>query len=206
MSINRSTRLAILIALMGLALPLVVSAEEGKKKTVFPKESQAEPSEGTPTFTGKGKVTEAVDTIKGAIFDIGGGITLSLPKGLPIGHSRLLTLKTTTSRPTPSQIHPKFQRIGATLHFDGALNAARNPIVLALTAKRSPEKSGYKLVLAIEEAGLCDGKNKGSQLGHGLCSTWRTVDARYDSTGEKIVAELTSTGGYRLQFGLIPVE
>jgi hypothetical protein len=144
--------------------------------------------------------------LRGAIFEVGGDITLTLPKGLPIGHSRLLTLKTTTDKPALSQIHPSFQRLGATLHFNGALSTAAAPIILAVSLKRSPLKPGLKLVLAIEEAGLCTGKNKGSKLGHGLCSAWRTVDAQYDSEGGKMVAKLTSTGGYRLQFGLVPEQ
>jgi hypothetical protein len=190
--------------LLGLAVfPLSLAAAEGSKKAPQTP-GQDNSSDATPTVTGKGKVTEAVDTLKGAIFDIGGGVTLTLPKGLPIGHSRLVTLKTTNQKPVPSQIHPRFQRLGATLHFNGALNTAKAPIVLALSSKKEPVKARYKLVLAIEEAGLCAGNNKGSKLGAGLCSTWRTVDAQYDSASGRVVAKLKSTGGYRLQFGWIP--
>jgi hypothetical protein len=195
----------LVVVLLALALPLTLSAED-KKRTVFPKTEQDEGSDAIPTYTGKGTVTEAVSTKKGAIFDIGGGVTMTFPKGLPIGESRLLTLKNTTDRPAPAQIAPRFQRVGATLHFNGALNTGKAPIVLALGSKRTPEKAGYKLVIAIEEAGLCTKESKGSKLGHGLCSTWRTADARYDSTLGKIVADLTSTGGFRLQFGLVPQE
>jgi hypothetical protein len=204
MLMNNWARFTVVV-LLALALPLTASAED-KKRTVFPKTGQDEGSDAIPAYTGKGKVTEAVNTKTGAIFDIGGGITMTFPKGLPVGESRLLTLKTTTDRPAPAQIARRFERVGATLHFNGALNTARSPIVLALGLKRTPEKSGYKLVIAIEEAGLCTKESKGSKLGHGLCSTWRTVDVRYDSTEGKIVANLTSTGGYRLQFGLVPQE
>ena len=182
-----------------------VKAEEGKK-TVFPKSAEDDGAEETPTFTGKGKVTEAIDTRKGAVFDIGGGITMSFPRGLPVGRSRLVTFKTTTDKPSPAQINPRFQRVGSTLHFNGALNCGRTPIVLSMSSKRTPEKAGYKLVLAIEEAGICTKESKGSKLGQGLCSTWRTVEARYDSTGGKITVDLMATGGFRLQFGLVPVE
>lgn len=204
MLVNNWARFTVVV-LFAVALPLTASAEE-KKRTVFPNAGQGEGSDAIPTYTGKGKVTEAVSTKTGAIFDIGGGITMTFPRGLPVGESRLVTLKTTTDKPAPAQIAPRFQRVGATLHFNGALNTARAPIVLGLVSKKTPEKSGYKLVLAIEEAGLCTKEGKGSKLGHGLCSTWRTMDVRYDSEEGKIVAHLASTGGYRLQFGLVPQE
>ena len=46
-----------------------------------------------PTFTGKGKITEAINGKVGAIFDLGAGITITFPKGLPVGESRLVTLQ-----------------------------------------------------------------------------------------------------------------
>ena len=46
-----------------------------------------------PTFTGKGKVTEAINGKVGAVFDLGAGITMTFPKGLPVGESRLVTLQ-----------------------------------------------------------------------------------------------------------------
>ncbi|MBN1654690.1 MAG: hypothetical protein JXA30_13040 [Deltaproteobacteria bacterium] len=166
--------------------------------------AQENPSGEMPTHTGKGKVTEAVDTKKGAIFDIGGGITILLPQGLPVGSSRVLTLKKAPNRPKPTQIHKRFQRYGETVIFTGALGTAGKPIVLSMSVKKSPQKSGYKLVLAIEEAGLCSGENKKYNIGKGLCSVWRTVDAEYDASEKRVVAKLTSTGGHRLQFGWIP--
>jgi hypothetical protein len=196
--------IVVLSSLLFLSLSLA-RAEEVKKPTST-KAGQGEGPDAIPTYSGKGKVTEAVDSQRGAIFDIGGGVTMTFPRGLPVGRSRLVTLKTTTDRPTPAHIHPKFQRVGATLHFNGALNSGRVPMVLSVSAKRSPEKAGYKLVLAIEEAGICTKDSKGAKLGQGLCSSWRTIDARYDTQAGKINADLASTGGYRLQFGLVPSD
>jgi hypothetical protein len=39
---------------------------------------------------------------------------------------------------------------------------------------------------------------------NGLCSGWEFVDADYDGTGRRLVAKLTSTGGARMTFGLLP--
>ncbi len=188
---------AVLPSFLLLLLPLALAAQDEEKKGAG--------SGGIPTHTGKGKVTQAVDTRTGAIFDIGGGVTLLFPKGLPVGYSRVITLKFGGKRPTPSQIHKKFKPFGKTLLLDSALNAGRTPLALAMSAKKAPRKSGYKLVLAVEEAGFCDENNKKYKIGKsGLCSIWRTVDARYDSMEKRLVAELRSTGGLRLQFGWIP--
>lgn len=167
-------------------------------------QAQSKSPEAMPTHTGKGKVTEAVDTKKGAIFDIGHGITILLPRGLPIGNSRVLTLKKTGKRPNPGQIQKGFQRFGDTVEFTGALATSGKPIILAISMKKDPSKRGMKLVLAVEEAGLCTNENKKYKVGKGLCSSWRLVDAVYDASGSRVLAKLTSTGGHRLQFGWVP--
>lgn len=166
--------------------------------------AQDKPNSDIPVHTGKGKVTEAVNTKNGAVFDIGGGITITLPRGLPIGQSRVLTLKKTNRPPKPAQIHKKFRRHGQTVVFTGALNAPDSPIVLAMKMKKKPEKRGQKLVLAMEETGLCTDENKRYKLGKGLCSVWRIIETEYDLAGKRIIAKLSSTGGLRLQFGWIP--
>jgi hypothetical protein len=189
----------LLPSLLLLLLPLTLSAQDEGEKG-------AEPG-GIPTYTGKGKITQAIDTDKGAVFDIGGGFTMLFPKGLPVGHSRIVTLKFGSKRPKPSQIHKKFKPHGKTLLLDAALNARRTPLVLAMSVKKEPMKKGYKLVLAVEEAGFCEPKNKKYKIGKsGLCSTWRTIDAEYDSAQKRVVAELESTGGLRLQLGWIPLS
>jgi hypothetical protein len=185
-----ATKLA--LVLVGMVVVARIAAAQDKSQ------------EAMPTHTGKGKVTEAVDTKKGAIFDIGHGITILLPRGLPVGSSRVLTLQKSGKKPRPGQIHKKFQRFGETVVFTGTLATAGKPIILAMSMKKDPSKPGKKLVLAVEEAGLCTKENKQYKMGKGLCSSWRLVDAEYDSSGRRVIAKLTSTGGHRLQFGWIP--
>lgn len=160
-------------------------------------------STAMPTYTGRGSVSEAVDSDRGAMFDIGGGITLLLPRGLPIGHSRLLTLRKDNKAPTPADVAPGFQRHGQTVRFDGALNASDSPIELGVAMKKAPEKRGFRFVLAMEVAGLCDASNERNRISQLLCSTWEIVDTTY--VANRVVARLHHTGGYRLQFGWIPV-
>jgi hypothetical protein len=177
-------------------LPLALYAQEQDKPTYSPG--------GLPIYTGKGSVTEAVDTDKGAVFDIGGGYTLLLPKGLPVGHSRLLTFKFSKRKPTPAQIQKGFRRHGKTMDFNGALNAPGEPIVLRLKMKSAPKKRGQKFVLAMEQVGICSGEGKETKLKHGLCAVWTMVDTEYDTVGRRVIAKLTETGGKRMQLGWIP--
>jgi hypothetical protein len=156
-----------------------------------------------PRYTGRGSVSEAVDSDRGAIYDIGGGMTLLLPVGLPIGHSRVLTLRKDNKAPKPADVAPGFQRQGQTVRFDGALNAPGSPIEFALALKKAPVKRGFRFVLAMETAGLCDASNKQNRISSLLCSTWEIVDTTFD--GARALARVDHTGGYRLQFGWIPV-
>jgi hypothetical protein len=171
-----------------------------------PIQDDAKPSGGAmPTYTGKGKVTEAINGDTGAVFDIGGGITMTFPKGLPVGRSRLVTLQKAGKLPG-KLAHPKFQPVGPSLDFSGAFNTNRAPIVLAMTSKKDPIKRGMKLVVAMEVGTFCEGPNKAHKLKGGLCSGIELQDAEYDSAGQRLVANLRSTGGLRLQFGLVPEE
>jgi len=122
--------------------------------------SSAALADAMPTFKGKGKVTDAIDGDKGAIFDIGGGVTMMFPRGIPVGHSRLVTLQKSRKRPPFSLIHAKFKPLGSALQFDGALNTAGKPIVLSMPMKKDPTRAGTKLVLAMEIATFCEGANK----------------------------------------------
>ncbi len=156
-----------------------------------------------PTFTGRGKVTEAINMDTGAIFDIGGGLTLTFPKGLPVGRSRLVTLQRARALPA-KLVHAKFRPIGPAVDFTGAFNTSGKPIVLALSMKHDPSKSGMKLVVAMEVGSFCDGPNKAYKLKGGLCSGFELHDAEYDQGGQRLIAKLSSTGGLRMQFGLVP--
>lgn len=158
-----------------------------------------------PTFTGKGKVTEAINMDTGAVFDIGGGVTLSFPRGLPVGRSRLVTLQKASSLPG-KLVHANWKPIGPALDFSGAFNTSGKPIVLAYASKQDPVKRGSKLVVAMEIGSFCDGPNKAFKLKGGLCSGFELHDAEYDTAGRRLVADLRSTGGLRMQFGLVPSE
>jgi hypothetical protein len=138
------------------------------------------------------------------VFDIGGGITMLFPKGLPVGHSRLVTLEKGKKKPGGDQVKPGFKAEGPVLEFNGALSTSREPIVLAMTMKKDPYKKGHRFVLAMEVGGFCEEHNKQYKLKSGLCSDWQILDADYDEAAKRVVARLNSTGGLRMQFGYLP--
>lgn len=158
-------------------------------------------AQGMPTFSGKKEVHEAVNTKTGAIFDLTGKATMTFPVGLPVGESRLVTLKQ-GKRPTPSQVGQGFAPVGPTLDFNGAFSTANRPIRVAVHAKKNPAKGGKRLVLAMEIATFCEDHNKKYKLKSGLCSGWEFTEAEF--TGTEVVANVESTGGLRMQFGTLP--
>ena len=158
-----------------------------------------------PTFTGKGSVTQAINTDTGAIFDLGSGVTMMFPKGLPVGRSRLVTLKKASKAVNASAVQKGFSPLGMALDFSTPISAGGgSPMQVAVAVKNDPRKAGRKLVLAMEVGTLCNATNKSSKLKNGLCSGWEFVDAEYDGTGRRLVANLQSTGGLRMVFGLLP--
>ena len=180
----------LLVGILGLTWASVLAA-------------QPTPSTAPPTFTGKGKVTEAINTDTGAVFDIGSGITMTFPLGLPVGRSRLVTLKRANS--LPSRLIPGFKALGVPIDFNGALSTADQPITLAMASPRNPSQRGMKLVLAMEVGTFCDASNRAHPLKAGLCSGFELQDAQYDAAKSRVVAQLKSTGGLRMQFGLVPI-
>jgi hypothetical protein len=196
-------------AALALAAAPALRAEPLNKKKIMTDEPEAPPTGegGMQTFTGKGKITEAINADYGAIFDLGGGVTMTFPKGLPVGRSRLVTLQ--HGRPLPGAlVHEKWKPLGPPLDFTGAFNTAGKPIVLAVAYKGDPVKSGQKekLVVAMEVGSFCEGRNKAYKLQGGLCSGFELRDAEYDAAGQRLVANLRSTGGLRMQFGLVPAN
>lgn len=162
---------------------------------------------GLPTFTGNGSVTQALNTDTGALFDLGSGITMKFPKGLPVGRSRLVTLKKAAKRPSPAQIKKGFAPLGTPVEFSTPIAAGGgDPMELAVGVKNDPRKPGQRLVLAMEIGTLCNDTNKSTKMKNGLCSGWEFYDAEYDGTGRRLVAKLQSTGGLRMVFGLMPEE
>lgn len=157
-----------------------------------------------PTFTGNGSVNQAINTDTGAVFDLGSGITMVFPKGLPVGRSRLVTLKKATKKIAPAQVQKGFVPLGTALDFSTPIAAGGSPMEVAVAVKNDPRKAGMKLVLAMEVGTLCNAENKSTKMKNGLCSGWEFVDAEYDGAGRRLVAKLASTGGFRMTFGLLP--
>jgi hypothetical protein len=178
-------------------------ASHGRAQSPSPKASPGPAAPGeTPTFTGRGKVTDAVNTDTGAIFDMGTGITMTFPKGLPVGRSRIVTLE--KAKPLPAKLIPGFKPLGPAVLFSGAFGTAGKPIVLAIATKNDPSQRGMKLVLAMEVGTFCEAANKAYRVSTGLCSGFELQDAEYDPVGKRLLGKLVSTGGLRLQFGFVP--
>jgi hypothetical protein len=156
-----------------------------------------------PKFTGNGSVAQSIDGDLGASFDIGSGITMTFPKGTPVGHMRLLTLKKASKKPTGSQVEAGFTPIGTPLDFNPPISAGSSPIILTMTQKADPRKKAEKIVLAVEIGTLCNAENKATKQKNGLCSGWELIDADYESAAQRLVARLQSTGGMRLVFGVL---
>jgi hypothetical protein len=160
-------------------------------------------AQSLPVFTGKGSVTEALNTAVGGIFDIGSGITMTFPKGLPVGPSRVVTLKKAATKPKPSEVAEGFSPIGLAVDFSAALAAKSDPMEIALKLKSDPRKGPQRAVLAMEIGTFCSEEHT-VKLKNGLCSGWELIDAEYDSQSKQLVAKLGNTGGLRMVFGTLP--
>jgi len=157
---------------------------------------------GPPATSGRDRATAAVGQ-QGEIFELSNGAKLLIPPSLPIGNSRVLTFASSRQRPRGPQVASGFVLQGPTLTFDGAINATSNPVVVSLRARRLAMRSSMRLVLAMQQAGICTAQNN-IHLPNGLCSTWELVDATYDQTTSLIQASVATPGGFRLQFGWVP--
>ena len=181
------------IALLLTAAPALYAQDEG--------------GGGMPTAKAKGgKVTDAINSKLGAIFDLGGGVTMLFPRGLPVGESRLVTLKKGRGRLPGKLIGKGWKPLGKVLDFNGAFNTSGRPIILSMPMKRNPAKGNKRLVVAMESGTFCEGPNKKHKLKGGLCSGFELHDAEYDANAKRLVARLQSTGGLRLQFGVVADE
>ncbi len=161
-----------------------------------------------PTHSGRREADGAIGQA-GAILQLTGDRgrpTLTLPAGLPIGHSRILRFAFSRQRPQARQIHERFVRYGPTLEFSGAINATRTPLELTYMSRRQPTRRGMKLILAVEKAGFCTEENQRYSLGSGLCSTWEIQETTYDEEAGLVRAQVGEPGGRRMQFGWIPDE
>jgi hypothetical protein len=156
-----------------------------------------------PKFSGNGSVTQAINGDLGAVLDVGAGITMTFPKGIPVGRSRLVTFKKAAKRPTGAQVQKGFEPIGTAVDFNTPVSAGDAPIELSIPQKGDPRKKAERLVLAMEVGTLCNAENKATKQKNGLCSGWELTDAEYDVAGQRLLAKLQSTGGLRLVFGLV---
>ena len=201
---------SLLVALFATSLPLrPLQAQEGEEKRKSIDDygvEKAAPGAEMPTFSGKGKVNQAINGDLGAIFDIGGGVSMTFPKGLPVGRSRLVTLQKGKGSFPGKLVGPKWRGVGPVLDFSGTFTTSRQPIVLAVPSKKDPTTKGMRLVVAMEVGTFCEGESKGHKLAGGLCSGFELHDAEHDPEGGRLVAKLRSTGGHRMQFGLVAEE
>lgn len=181
------------LGMTGLLLGLCASTAGGMAQ---------DKAEAMPVFKDARTIEEPLNTDTGAEFQLGKDILMRFPVGLPVGRSRLVTLKRGKSV-SPKQVAPGFSPLGPTLDFNGALATADRPIEVAWTTKKDPQKAGKKLVLAMEIGTFCEDHNKKYKLKSGLCSGWEMVEARYDAATDTVRAKLDSTGGLRLQFGMV---
>jgi hypothetical protein len=165
--------------------------------------AHAAADEEIPRFTGNGAVTQAINGEVGAVLDIGGGTTMTFPKGVPVGRSRLVTFKKAAKKPSGPQIQKGFVPLGATLEFSTPVSAGDSPIVVSVPMKSDPRKKSERLVLAMEVSTLCTDANKATKGKNGLCSGWELNDAEFASGTQQLSAKLKSTGGLRMQFGLL---
>jgi hypothetical protein len=165
--------------------------------------SSANAEDEMPRFTGNGAITQAINGDVGAVLDIGSGLTMTFPKGIPVGRSRLVTFKKSARKPSGAQVQKGFVPLGTPMEFNIPVSAGDSPIVVSMATKTDPRKKGEKLVLAMEVGTLCTPENKATKGKNGLCSGWELVDANFDPAAGALTAKLQSTGGQRLVFGMI---
>jgi hypothetical protein len=165
--------------------------------------SSALAEEEMPRYSGNGSITQAINGDVGAILDIGSGLTMTFPKGIPVGRSRLVTFKKSAKKPSGAQVQKGFTPLGTPMEFNMPVSAGGSPIVVAMAMKSDPRKKAEKLVLAMEVGTLCDDHNKGTKGKNGLCSGWELIDADFESAAQQVVAKVQSTGGLRMVFGLL---
>jgi len=165
-------------------------------------EGAAAEESGPETVRGRNEAVGFL-TPRGMVFELAQGARLEVPANLPVGASRRTVFKIVRQRPRNQDVAEGFRRFGEVLSFDAAIDATRAPVQVSVRARRSPARDGERLVLAMEQAAMCNAQNTERLGGSGLCSSWVLIDARHE--GERIVAETTTPGGYRLVFGTVPV-
>lgn len=194
----RIRRELVALALAGLTWAAPALAQDDDEGA----EAPAEPS-GPPTVTGRSEAVGFV-TRQGMIFELAGGARLVVPADLPVGASRRTVFAVSRQRPQNPHVAEGFRRYGDVLSFDGAIDATRAPVVVSVRARRSPARPSERLVLAMEQAAMCNAQHAQPlpSGAAGLCSSWVLIDARHE--GDRLVAEVPTPGGFRLAFGTVP--
>jgi hypothetical protein len=194
-------RLAIMLVALSLSLPLLVRAAAAAQDD-DPEEAPA--PQGLPTTTGRDEAQAAVGQ-RGMIFELHNKARAVVPPRLPIGDSRRIRFAVARGRFVPARVAAGFRRIGPVLQFDAAINASSNPVVVSIRQPTNPARPNLRVVLAMEQATICrDGLEP--LPSSNLCSTWELLDARYDESERRLVAEIRAPGGYRIVFGTVPRE
>ncbi len=192
-------RVILALTLAGLAVAAPTLAQDDEE----PSEQAAAPS-GPPVVSGR---TEAVGfvTRQGMTFELSRGARLVIPPDLPVGASRRTVFAVSRQRPRNDHVAEGFRRFGDVLSFDGAIDATRAPVVVSVRAPRSPARPNERLVLAMEQAAMCNAQHDQPlpSGAAGLCSSWVLLDARHEDG--RLVAEMPTPGGFRLVFGTVPV-
>ena len=155
----------------------------------------------TPTFSGRDRASGAVSFEHGAVFELGNGAKLFIPAGNRISRSHVMIFSNARQAPRPANVAQGFMRQGPTMNFDAAIDASTAPVEVSVRMRTAPHRPHMKLVLAVEEPGICDATHTERITGP-LCSHWRLLDAEF--ADGRLVAHLSSPGGFRLQFGLAP--
>ena len=193
---------------MRFSIPVMLAALLWVNLMEVPTSAQeAEASEenaGPPVHEAARGIDVAVNGEVGAILRLGNGWQLEIPAGLRMSRSHMLTFETPRRGPRPAQIHRSFRATGPAVRFSETLAANRSPLVFSLRQRRFTARAGHRLVLMSEQAGFCQDHNRRQTLGGGLCSTWQVYPARYDEGEQRLVADVTSSGGHRLIFGWLP--
>ncbi len=186
------------LALAGLTLAAPALAQDEEEGGDAP----AEPS-GPPTVTGRSEAVGFV-TRQGMTFELAGGARLVVPPDLPVGASRRTVFAVSRQRPQNQHVAEGFRRYGDVLSFDGAIDATRAPVVVSVRARRSPARPSERLVLAMEQAAMCNAQHSHPlpSGAAGLCSSWVLLDARHE--GDRLLADIPTPGGFRLVFGTVP--
>jgi hypothetical protein len=202
---SRVLRLLVLALAMSSFAAARAAQDEGDDEEEEEGTTTPPPPTGPPTRSGARDATAAVGQ-DGMTFELHNKARLFVPPHLPIGSARRMTFAESRDRFVPSEVHSatpgsRFTRIGPVLSFDGTINATTAPVVVSIHQPHDPTRAGQRLVLAMEQATICQEGMSHVPGSTSLCSGWDFIDARYDDHAHRLSADMRTPGGYRLVFG-----